>query len=98
MKYLEYLKIEELPEQYQAVIQVIGLEKTLALAEAFPGVPLYFKQARNLLLPAKKAYIRERFTGANHRQLALDTSLRLAAIYEILAEKEEADKQGALFG
>ena len=97
MKYLEHLRIEDLPEHYQEVIGLIGLEATLKLAETYPGVPLYFAQVRILLLPAKKAYIRANFTGANHRRLALDTGLRLAAIYEILAEKKEAEKQGDLF-
>jgi hypothetical protein len=103
MKYLEYLKIEDLPEMYQEVVRVIGLEATLKLAEAFPGVPLYFKQARNLLLPAKKAYILAEFAKAgpahpfNHRRTALETGLPLATVYEILAENREAAKQGNLF-
>lgn len=97
MKYLAYLKTEELPEHYQDVIETIGLEATMKLAERFPGVPLYFKQVRNMLLPAKKAYIRDKFDGRNHRQLALDTGIRLAMVYEILAEKEQEDKQQTLF-
>lgn len=97
MKYLEYLKTEELPEQYQEVIRVIGLDATLKLAEAFPGVPLYFKSVNRLLLPAKKAFIRANFDGGNHRRLALDTGLPLATVYEILAEAREAAKQCKLF-
>ncbi|MEA5113037.1 MAG: Mor transcription activator family protein [Geobacteraceae bacterium] len=97
MKYLEYLKIEELPEQYQDIIRVIGLDATLKLAQAFPGVPLYFKQVSRLLLPAKKAFIRANFDGGNHRRLALDTELPLATVYEILTEAREAAKQCNLF-
>lgn len=97
MKYLEYLKTEDLSEHYQDVINVIGLENVIKLAEAFPGVPLYFKGVRNLLLPAKKAYIRANFTGANQRRLALDTGLALATVYEILRDNSEESKQQGLF-
>lgn len=89
-KYVDYLQIEELPEHYQDVVAVIGIEATVALAQAFPGVPLYFKHVHKLLYPAKRAYIVDKFTGANHRRLALDTGLPLATVYDIL----KADREG----
>ena len=55
-KYLEYLQVEALPEHYQDVVAVIGIDATVKLAQAFPGVPLYFKHVDRLLLPAKSAW------------------------------------------
>jgi len=98
-KYLGYLQVEELPEHYQDVVAVIGIDATVKLAEAFPGVPLYFKQVTRLLFPAKKAYILDKSTGANQRRLALDTGLPLASVYEILKadhEEKHAWKQDTL--
>lgn len=89
-KYLEYLQIEQLPEHYQDVVAVIGIAATVRLAEAFPGVPLYFKAVGRLLYPAKRAYIIANFSGGNHRRLALDTGLPLPTVYEIL----KADREG----
>ena len=89
-KYLEYLQVEQLPEHYQDVVAVIGIDATVKLAEAFPGVPLYFKHVGRLLYPAKRAYIVDNFSGANHRRLALDTGLPLATVYDIL----KADSEG----
>ncbi len=89
-KYLEYLQIDQLPERYQEVANVIGAEAMVKLAEAFPGVPIYLKKADRILYPAKRAYVLDKFTGANHRRLALDTGLPLPTIYEILkADREE---------
>lgn len=89
-KYLEYLQVEALPEHYQDVVAVIGIDATVKLAQAFPGVPLYFKHVDRLLLPAKKAYILAKSTGANQRRLALETGLPLSSVYEILkADHEE---------
>lgn len=98
-KYLQYLQVEELPEHYQDVVAVIGIDATVKLAQAFPGVPLYFKHVDRLLLPAKKAYVLAKSTGNNQRRLALDTGLPLASVYEILkADHEEKHgwKQEAL--
>ena len=92
-KYLGYLQVDALPEHYQDVVAVIGIDATVKLAEAFPGVPLYFKQVARLLAPAKKAYILDKFTGANHRRLALDTSLPLASVYEII-KADHDEKHG----
>ena len=90
-KYLEYLDIEELPERYQEVALAIGVEAMVKLAQAFPGVPIYLKQADKILFPAKRRYIQANFTGANHRRLALETGLPLASVYEAL-KPEVAEK------
>lgn len=88
-KYLEYLQVEELPERYQEVVLVIGKEAMVKLAVAFPGVPLYFKHVDKILFPAKRAYILDKFSGANHRRLALETGLPLATVYDVLKDDRE---------
>lgn len=93
LKYLEYLDVGTLPEHYQDVAAAIGKEAMVKLAEAFPCVPIYLKRPDKILRKAKEAYILSNFTGANHRRLALDTSLALFTVYEILNKARE-EKQG----
>jgi Mor family transcriptional regulator len=93
MKFLEYLQIEELPERYQEVALAIGVEAMVKLALAFPGVPIYLKKADSILFPAKRAYVLDKFTGANHRRLALETGLSLSTVYDLLKAGCE-EKQG----
>lgn len=93
LNYLEFLTIEALPERYQEVALAIGIEAMVKLAEAFPGVPIYMKQPDKILFPAKRAYILAKFTGANHRRLALETGLPLATVYDILKDERE-EKHG----
>jgi Mor family transcriptional regulator len=93
MKYLEHLKIEELPEFYQMVIEEIGLDNTIKLARKVNGKPLYLMDPDRLLMPAKKAYIHANFTGNNHYKLAFDTGLSLAEVYKILAKPKDPSKQ-----
>ena len=93
LKYIEYVNVEALPEHYQDVAGAIGVEGMVRLAEAFPCVPIYLKRADKILYQAKRAYILAKFTGANHRRLALDTGLSLDAVYCIIREDRE-EKQG----
>lgn len=95
---LPYLKKDDLPERYQEVVDVIGVEATIRLSVAFPGVPLYFKHVDRILFPAKRAYVLEHFTGSNHRRLALETGLPLPTIYDILKPRHEQPdwEQGTL--
>ena len=97
MKYIDLLKVEDLPGFYQMVIETIGLEATIKLASKCKGRPIYLMDPNRLLLPAKKAYIRKNFTGGNHYQLAFDTDLSLAEVYKVLADAREKRKQGNLF-
>lgn len=85
-KYLKYVRITDLPEHYQDTIRAIGIVATFKLCEAFPGIPLYFKNIKKLLFPAKAAYIIDNFTGDNHRRLAIDTRLPLATVYDVLTK------------
>jgi Mor family transcriptional regulator len=91
-KYLKYVRINDLPEHYQDAIKAVGIMATFKLCEAFPGIPLYFKNIEKLLHPAKTAYIIDNFTGDNHRRLAIDTKLPVATVYEVL--KKHRDKKG----
>jgi Mor family transcriptional regulator len=88
-KYLKYVRIADLPEHYQDAIKAIGIVATFKLCEAFPGIPLYFKNIDRLLYPAKSAYIIDNFTGDNHRRLAIDSCLPLASVYDILKKHHE---------
>lgn len=92
-KYLKYVRINDLPEHYQDAIKAVGIVATFKLCEAFPGIPLYFKNIEKLLFPAKSAYIIDNFTGDNHRRLAIDTRLPLATVYDIL--KTHKDKKAS---
>lgn len=98
MEWLKLLNIEHLPEHYQDVAEVIGLENTIKLAEKLHGAPIYFKNPEKLFLPVKVRYIRENFNGCNHRRLALATGLTERYVYQVLERKEEEGKQGELFG
>lgn len=97
MLWMEYIKIEQLPEDYQLLARIVGLENTIRIAQELKSVHLYLKSPERLFQAAKEQYVLANFDGRNHRRLALDTGLSERHIYDLVAEAREKAKQGSLF-
>lgn len=73
MNWLDDLKIEDLPEQYQEMAAIIGIEATLKLVEHYRGIGFYFRSLGDLIAEKKKQFIIRNFTGTNYAELARAT-------------------------
>lgn len=99
----DYIKAEQLPEDYQFIVNVIGLENAIKLAQALPSIYIYLASPDTLFKPAKVQYILDRYaqsgpaTPFNHRRMALETGLSIREVYDIIARRKEASKQQRLF-
>ena len=100
----DYITIDQLPEDYQIIANAIGLEATIALAEALPSVYIYLKSPGKLFKPAKVEYVLDRYANAgpdapfNHRRVALETGLSIREVYDIVEQRREESKQLSLPG
>ena len=98
-----YISVEQLPEDYQLIVQAIGLDNAIKLAQALPSIYIYLSSPDKLFKPAKIKYVLERYANAspevpfNHRRIALETGLSVREIYDIIAERKELSKQQTLF-
>ena len=86
---LRDIRIEELPEPYCAIAELIGIEAALKLAETFGGTSLYFAKLDTLLAIKKYEKIKTEFTGFNHRDLAIKYNYSESRIRQILDVKIE---------
>ncbi|MCE5265714.1 MAG: hypothetical protein LLG97_19570 [Deltaproteobacteria bacterium] len=99
----DYIKEDQLPEDYQLMVDAIGLENTIKLAHALPSVYVYLVSPDKLFKPAKVAYVRDRYANAspenpfNHRRVALETGLSIREVYDILAARAQEAEQPSLF-
>ncbi|BCS55176.1 hypothetical protein [Geobacter sp. SVR] len=94
--WLDYIHIEQLPEDYQLLVRIIGLDLTIKVAFQLPKVHLYFKSPEKLFLPAKEKYIRDtiaKYPGTDRRRLALETGLSERHVYTVVSESQEREKQ-----
>ena len=64
------ININNLPEAYQDIAQIIGVEATLLLSEYLGGTRFYFRKINGLLMDKRDEQIRKEFTGFNHIELA----------------------------
>lgn len=81
------MTIDELPEAYQAVAEIIGKDNTLKLAHHLGGAGFYFRKIDAMLLHKRDEQIRAEFTGANHKELAREYDLTEMQIRNILKRK-----------
>lgn len=101
--WIEYIKPEQLPEDYQLIVDAIGLENTIKLAQALPSVYMYLKSPDKLFKPAKIEYILHQHANAspakpfNPRRVALDTGLSIREVYDIIENRKELSKQCTMF-
>ena len=103
MSWMDFIKTDQLPEDYQLIVDAIGLTNTIKLAQTLPSVYIYLKSPDKLFKPAKVKYILDRYAHAcpedpfNHRRMAIETGLSIREVYEIIETRKEASKQSALF-
>ena len=89
------IKVEDLPEVYQTIAEVIGVEHTVKLARALGGTYCYLPKLDKLLQEIRDRRIKQEFTGFNHKKLALKYGLSEIRIRQILGGGDE--RQECLF-
>lgn len=90
------MSIQDLPESYQPVAEIVGVENALRLAQHLGGLSFYYPRLDSLLRDKRDAQIRAEFTGCNHRDLARKYKLTESWIREIV-QRRPADEQTNLF-
>ena len=69
-KWTETITIDMLPEQYQPLADVIGVQQLLALAEKQGGSNMYIPKLEALVRTTRDRQIKEKFNGYNAEELA----------------------------
>ena len=90
------MSIDDLPDSYQPVAEIVGVEGALRLASHLGGLSFYYPRLDSLLRDRRDAQIRAEFTGGNHRDLARKYQLTESWIREIVSRRP-ADEQANLF-
>jgi Mor family transcriptional regulator len=86
------MTVDCLPECYQAIAEIIGVEATLNLSEYLGGTRFYFRKIDGLLMDKRDERIRKEFTGFNHLELARRYGLTETRIRDILRGKSQQCK------
>lgn len=87
-KLLEGLTVEQLPEQYQRLAEILGIEKLFRLVEEIGGRETYFPKKDKLLQLIRDEQILKEFNGYNHLELAKKYDLTVRWVRELCRTKE----------
>lgn len=68
--WLNEIQTETLPEVYQEMAGVIGVQSTVYLAQVYAGTSVYFPKLERALIAVRNQVIRREFDGANLKALA----------------------------
>ena len=85
----EEVPVIMLPEIYQDLANMVGLEAALALGREFGGMSLYLPKIETALRGWRNQNIRREFTGANIPQLAKKHRLTSTRVRQILGLSRE---------
>lgn len=98
---MPFIDPEKLPWDYQELVDIVGLELTLKIADRVGKTYLYMESLDNILMPAKREYVLEQRkktlrgeADLNVRQIARDLDLSQETIYDMLRNKKDEDKSG----
>jgi Mor family transcriptional regulator len=80
------LAIDDLPESYQEVARIVGVENAVKLSDHLGGLNYYFPQAEKMLRAKRNELIRREFNGVNYKELAQKYRLSEIQIREITAK------------
>lgn len=69
-EWLKEISINDLPEIYQEVARIVGIENALRLSEHLSGQLIYFPKLDGIMRVKRDKAIRQEFNGSNVRGLA----------------------------
>ncbi len=88
------INLEELPEVYQMLAELVGVESMLIIAEAFGGgESIYFPKMEAIHRTARNKQIIEEFDGYNFKTLAQKYGLTEMAIRAIVRDYIQLERQ-----
>lgn len=88
------IRIEDIPEQYADIVELLGLEQFLSLCLLCGGCAIYFPRIESLAMDARDREIYKNFTGYNYRQLSAQYRLCERQIRKIIDKQKDLAKGG----
>lgn len=86
---MEGITRDMLPEAHRRLAEVIGLEATLQLCEAYGGAPLYIPKLDALVAAQRARRIRSEYDGMNTAALARRYGVSMRTVQMILSDAPE---------
>lgn len=81
---LEYVQESDVPEPYQPVVRLIGLDNFLAMCRYAAGDEIYFPMQKSILRNTRKRLIVQEYDGYNMAELSQKYNLTQGMVKNIV--------------
>ena len=82
---LRAIRREDIPEKYQDLVELLGLDMFLSLVRLCGGMSLYIPMSESLMRGGRDREIRARYDGTNARYLAREFHMTERHVYKIVS-------------
>ena len=92
-KWTDSLTSEMLPEQYQPLAEILGVQPLLKLAEQYGGASLYIPKVEALVKALRDKRIQKEYNGYNAKELAQKYELSVNWVLNICKDNPLPEQQ-----
>lgn len=83
---IEETTIDDIADNYQPIVDIIGINLFVQLSEYAKGDELYFPKTENIISSARNRRIKSEYNGYNAKELAIRYELTIKQISNILKD------------
>lgn len=91
------IKIEDIPDAYQHLARILGIEALIKLSNISGGTMIYVPKIESLFQVARDRLIVKEFNGGNYKELARKYNLTESWVRRLIQQDHMAKNQATLF-
>lgn len=92
------IRPEDIPRHFREIVEVVGIEATVKLAQRYGGLAVYVPKPNALFEKRRNELIRRDARVHGYRETALKYGLTEVWVRQIVDHQKEAGKQLGMFG
>lgn len=78
--------IEDIPERYRDIAEIIGIEAYAKLSDYARGDEIYFPKVETIVMSARNRHIRKEYNGYNQKELAERYDITIQQVNNVLKD------------
>ncbi len=78
------IKLNDIPDNFHAMVEVIGIEKFLEISKFYGGMNMYIPIYSSLIREARNREIIEKYNGVNVNELAIKYGISVVSVRRII--------------
>lgn len=78
------IKLNDIPDNFHAMIEVIGIEKFLEISKLYGGINMYIPIYSSLIRQARNRDIIGKYNGVNVNELAIKYGISVVSVRRIV--------------